>query len=652
MHDSPEPRRRTSDAPPGAVDDPDRAVSIVVELLTAAGHPVPVLALWDVADLTGPANDESPAEVLERAERLRLVHTDRSGLVTVDPVVAESVRQRLGGMRLSALRAELGRILLDRPAVDQLVVTHHRLAGLAAQPDEVVIPAVLADAEWRVHRGDLGGAIDRYSSVLEALDAGARPADRRVDALVGLAHALIWARRRAEAAQVIADAVAEARRTREPTHLAAAALAWTAGDIPVDDDPAATMLVDDALAELGDDGDPVLRARLLAQRAERQLFTDLEAAQRDAAAALELAISTGDAPTQALAAYSRRVVIWHPSTHDEVLRLAAIMQRAAPRAPGQAEYGAITRLQVFLEQGDAEHFDAELRGLGVRLEVEGNPIDRLWERTFAGARALRRGEWHDVDRIAAESQAIAADMDYRVASQLLLAQQMLAAWHQGVDLSSLVTTDALPPGPLRRSWAASLLGLSAHHLPPRRVAEGLDEFLGEGMTLRPDLTWGPTAACLSMAVVHARSVDHARRLAPMLEPVADRWAATGGAVSFGPLALHLGRLHELLDRPDDALTQFRAAALACIRNDAPVWAEAVERAMQLHGASAGDASGLSTREFEVLTLVAEGCTNRQVAERLFLSVKTVERHLLNAYTKIGVRNRAEATAWVLRRELG
>ena len=49
--------------------------------------------------------------------------------------------------------------------------------------------------------------------------------------------------------------------------------------------------------------------------------------------------------------------------------------------------------------------------------------------------------------------------------------------------------------------------------------------------------------------------------------------------------------------------------------------------------------------------MAEGCTNRQVAERLYLSVKTVERHLLNAYTKIGVRNRAEATAWVMRREL-
>jgi DNA-binding CsgD family transcriptional regulator len=53
---------------------------------------------------------------------------------------------------------------------------------------------------------------------------------------------------------------------------------------------------------------------------------------------------------------------------------------------------------------------------------------------------------------------------------------------------------------------------------------------------------------------------------------------------------------------------------------------------------------LTQRECEVLELVADGCTNAEVAERLVLSVRTVERHLLNSYTKLGVRGRAEATA--------
>lgn len=53
---------------------------------------------------------------------------------------------------------------------------------------------------------------------------------------------------------------------------------------------------------------------------------------------------------------------------------------------------------------------------------------------------------------------------------------------------------------------------------------------------------------------------------------------------------------------------------------------------------------LSAREAEVLDLVATGCTNAEVAEQLVLSVRTVERHLLNAYGKLGVRGRAAATA--------
>jgi DNA-binding CsgD family transcriptional regulator/pimeloyl-ACP methyl ester carboxylesterase len=53
---------------------------------------------------------------------------------------------------------------------------------------------------------------------------------------------------------------------------------------------------------------------------------------------------------------------------------------------------------------------------------------------------------------------------------------------------------------------------------------------------------------------------------------------------------------------------------------------------------------LTPRESEVLELVAQGCTNAEVADRLFLSVRTVERHLLNAYAKLGVRGRTEAIA--------
>ena len=51
---------------------------------------------------------------------------------------------------------------------------------------------------------------------------------------------------------------------------------------------------------------------------------------------------------------------------------------------------------------------------------------------------------------------------------------------------------------------------------------------------------------------------------------------------------------------------------------------------------------LTDRELEVLDLIASGATNREIAERLFLSPHTVKEHTSTLYRKLGVRNRAEA----------
>ncbi len=53
---------------------------------------------------------------------------------------------------------------------------------------------------------------------------------------------------------------------------------------------------------------------------------------------------------------------------------------------------------------------------------------------------------------------------------------------------------------------------------------------------------------------------------------------------------------------------------------------------------------LSARELEVLTLVAAGSTNRDAAQRLFISEATVKTHLLHIYAKLEVRDRASAVA--------
>lgn len=60
------------------------------------------------------------------------------------------------------------------------------------------------------------------------------------------------------------------------------------------------------------------------------------------------------------------------------------------------------------------------------------------------------------------------------------------------------------------------------------------------------------------------------------------------------------------------------------------------------------APGLTERELEVLRLIARGMSNREIAQQLFLSVRTVERHITNIYGKIDIKNKAEATAFALR----
>jgi DNA-binding NarL/FixJ family response regulator len=66
---------------------------------------------------------------------------------------------------------------------------------------------------------------------------------------------------------------------------------------------------------------------------------------------------------------------------------------------------------------------------------------------------------------------------------------------------------------------------------------------------------------------------------------------------------------------------------------------------------ARDTQGLTSRELEVLRLVAAGRTNKAIAAELVLSERTVERHVSNIFVKLGVSSRSAATAFAYRHEL-
>lgn len=120
------------------------------------------------------------------------------------------------------------------------------------------------------------------------------------------------------------------------------------------------------------------------------------------------------------------------------------------------------------------------------------------------------------------------------------------------------------------------------------------------------------------------------------------------------------------DTESDVLPAIQAGATGYILKDAP--REDLRRAVR--AAAAGESvlsppiarqllgqvrrpgrDTLSPRELEILSLVARGATNKEVASDLFISQATVKTHLLHAYEKLGVNHRAAAVAAAYERGL-
>ena len=102
----------------------------------------------------------------------------------------------------------------------------------------------------------------------------------------------------------------------------------------------------------------------------------------------------------------------------------------------------------------------------------------------------------------------------------------------------------------------------------------------------------------------------------------------------------------LKDAPREEL--FRAVEAAA-RGQAVLSPAVATRLMGQMRAPASDV--LSQREIEVLGLISRGSTNREAAERLFISEATVKTHLVHVYAKLGVKDRAAAVAVAFERGL-
>ena len=133
-----------------------------------------------------------------------------------------------------------------------------------------------------------------------------------------------------------------------------------------------------------------------------------------------------------------------------------------------------------------------------------------------------------------------------------------------------------------------------------------------------------------------------------------------GAMTNEPASVHhVPTLPELGERlgsrlGEEASARFTSVGGAMDLRDAAAYAvHQIDLARQaLSGPQRdGDLAGLTAREAQVLRLIADGSTTRDISAQLFISAKTADNHIQHIYTKIGVTNRAAAARWAIDRDL-
>ncbi|MBA2643461.1 MAG: response regulator transcription factor [Actinobacteria bacterium] len=110
------------------------------------------------------------------------------------------------------------------------------------------------------------------------------------------------------------------------------------------------------------------------------------------------------------------------------------------------------------------------------------------------------------------------------------------------------------------------------------------------------------------------------------------------ALQAGAVAYVLKSAH-----PDDLASAVRQAFAHSVYFASPTgqWNGGLER----QASASADRADLTKREREILTLVAEGSSNAQLARMLWVTEQTVKFHLSNVYRKLNVSNRTEAARW-------
>ena len=269
-----------------------------------------------------------------------------------------------------------------------------------------------------------------------------------------------------------------------------------------------------------------------------------------------------------------------------------------------------------------------------------------------------QGESLDAHRLADEVRARAATLEPNLTTRSALVN--VAFVHRGED----------PERTLREMTAAG--GEKLELLDPIWVTYPMlvaaEAAVAAGRVddaeLWADRLAGHRAAAAGLAGARVRSLT-ARALVLLARDEATGAVAAATGAAEHARAAHLGldefeaglvygRALAAAGRREEATTVLQEAAALAVRGGARKMVEAAGRdlrrvgsrlaaATSRAGAARAGMGGLTDREREIASLVAEGKSNKQVAAAVFLSEKTVEHHLSRIFAKVGVRSRVELT---------
>jgi len=316
-----------------------------------------------------------------------------------------------------------------------------------------------------------------------------------------------------------------------------------------------------------------------------------------------------------------------------------------PEAIGFFGHCLLHRSEILQLEGAWEAAEEEARRASVRL------LSGLNEREAAPA-FYQQAELHRLRGDAEEAEAA-----YREASRRGLDPQ------PGLALLRVAqgrTADAAAA--MRRALAATSDRIARTRLLPAHVevalaAGDLDEARRAADELA-EIARGFGADVLDAMSAHARgavalAAGDAEAALPLLRASFEAWQRLGAPYLAARVRVALASACRRLGDEDGCRMELEAArSVLAGRGAAPDGArvDAVAGPASVSRAGAG-AHGLTARELQVLRLVASGRTNKSIAAELFLSEKTVDRHVSNIFDKLDVSSRAAATAFAYENRL-